>query len=277
MHPVCSFICSRRLLKLEVHCLACIVTSQTAQALVNPGNNELKGTSELPYFPVGGPVPPPPPKGFHNSTGWGGLEVGPGQKYPAQTVDGLVTQYGGAALREEIAKVPYYANEVHPESGRRMRCRDGDAVMTSSGPGSLLAEGYEFVIHTVPPFDRPHGDTQWQLTLTKCYHAVVELALARRLHSVALPVLAAGARGVPMREAIHAAVEGLSTFSYTASGISSKGAGLAGLTEVKSTTEMSRETPTKLTVKLTVVDLEVAKAVQRAVRGSPHGWSGHGK
>jgi len=273
MLPVRSFICSRRLLKLEVHLTACIVTSQTAQALVNPGNNELIGTSELPYFPVGGPVPPRPPKDLRNSASWGGLDVGSRQMYPAQTIDGMVTQYGGAALKEEIAKVPYYANELHPESRRRVRCRDGDAVMTSSGTGSVLAESYEFVIHTVPPFYRADSDTQWELTLTKCYHAVIELALAHRLHSIALPVLAAGTRGVPVQHAVHSAVEALSTFNYVASNDSCRGSGLRGPAELDSTVDKDTEAPTMLTVKLTVVESVVAKAVQTAVEASPHGWS----
>ena len=62
--------------RIELHSTPCVVLHPPGgfcDALIVPGNETLVGTA-LPYFPVGGPVPAPPPPGLRNTV-WGGMEV----------------------------------------------------------------------------------------------------------------------------------------------------------------------------------------------------------
>ena len=92
-------------LRLVVERTTCVVrASRTKDVLINAANESLAG-AQLPYFPRGGPCPPPLPKGIDNANSWGALETGPGFVFREQAVDGVVTSLGGPALRDLCARV----------------------------------------------------------------------------------------------------------------------------------------------------------------------------
>jgi hypothetical protein len=81
----CSAPAAASIQRIEVVETPCIVMNppgRNCDALVVPANEFLCGTA-LPYFPVGGPVPRPPPLGL-GSTSWGGMEAGQGMLYSTQ-------------------------------------------------------------------------------------------------------------------------------------------------------------------------------------------------
>ena len=145
-------------LAVEVVCAPCVVTApwgaarkgaafapsrlaagtafaDACRALLNPANPSLAGTAR-PYFPRGGPLPPPPPAGLETSSrGWGGIDAGEGMLYPAQVVDGLVHAHAGGRLRAALAEV---------EAGEGgVRCAVGGALAT---PAFELA-AFDIVAH----------------------------------------------------------------------------------------------------------------------------------
>ena len=73
-----AWLSSCKRLQVSVHTTPCIVShplgGADSCALVNPTNNHLVGT-ELPYFPVGGPVPKKPPRDIARRN-WGGMDIG---------------------------------------------------------------------------------------------------------------------------------------------------------------------------------------------------------
>ena len=145
-------------LAIEVACTPCVVTApwgaarkgaafapsrpaagtafaDACRALLNPANPSLAGTAR-PYFPRGGPLPPPPPAGLETSSrGWGGIDAGEGMLYPAQVVDGLVHAHAGSRLRSALTEVQAGEGGV--------RCAVGGALAT---PAFELAA-----------FGMPHG------------------------------------------------------------------------------------------------------------------------
>ena len=92
-------------LSVTVERTTCIVrASRTRDVLINAANEALAG-AQLPYFPRGGPCPPPLPEGLgNNANSWGALETGPGFVFREQAVDGVVTSLGGKALRDLCAR-----------------------------------------------------------------------------------------------------------------------------------------------------------------------------
>jgi O-acetyl-ADP-ribose deacetylase (regulator of RNase III) len=137
--------------------------------LINPANPYLSGPYTFPYFPRGGPQPPTI-KSYKNAhpimgyvSQWGGMDVGSGMVFPAQTIDGLVHQLGGEQLRYEclaIQPLPCrplwlynYGKHVMSEEVETTKklCPEGMAVQTSSG-GPNLQVHYDTIIHTTPPF-----------------------------------------------------------------------------------------------------------------------------
>jgi len=188
---------------------------QTAiRGLLNPANPSLAGASR-PYFPRGGPLPPPPPHGLeHSSSGWGGLDAGSGMLYPAQVVDGLVHASAGPKLKAALAKAP--------EDDAGVRCKVGAAFAT---PAFALAN-FDVVSHSPTPFWPSDGDKEldpflaWAEQLASCYTngaaavvaaaqqaAVVGAADAQRPIAIAAPLLGAGAAGAPFRVAVAVAVQ----------------------------------------------------------------------
>ncbi|KAL3816451.1 hypothetical protein ACHAXA_001033 [Cyclostephanos tholiformis] len=91
---------------------------------------------------------------------WGGMDVGSGMLFAAQTVDGLVHQLGGTRLRAECSLVVARRRRGGNNPSRHDvdcydRCPVGTAVVTSSG-GNDLRRLYDAIIHTTPPFyDHP--------------------------------------------------------------------------------------------------------------------------
>ncbi len=70
--------------------------------------------------------------------------------------------------------------------------RTGGAVIT---PGFRLPA--RFVIHTVGPIYRQHGEQAWPL-LASCYREALKLARAEGLGSIAFPSISTGAYGCPV-------------------------------------------------------------------------------
>ena len=194
----------------------CVVTgkwpdalARSVRVLINPGNNSLTGPQRT-QFPRGGPVPPPPVMGIASWLPWNRpVEGGYDLLYPEQSVDGLVHAYGGAALKAELAAMPILEERA---DGEHLRCRVGEAVLTTSSDGKLP---FDAVVHTVPPFWpkstclQAHGD--WLEAMHSCYSASFKAAIEfAAQHSdragsmglaIATPVLGAGARGAPFESA----------------------------------------------------------------------------
>lgn len=227
----------RQLVKsIEVWTTTCIVMNfgkSTCQkkgphcsVLINPGNPQMTGASEFPYFPRGGPVPRKvdsmhkdwQPLGFVSQ--WGGMEVGNGMLFPVSVVDGLVHQMGGSGLKLECAWKRAMA--MATSTGKdKDPCPVGHAVMTSAGTGPLKRE-YNSIIHITPPFYRAHSDTDGDGSddddhdplslLERCYASALEIVAASTTTTkkgepesplrVASPLLGAGARGFPYDKAI---------------------------------------------------------------------------
>ena len=152
--------------------------------LVNAANESLAG-AQLPYFPRGGPCPPPLPEGLDNANSWGALETGPGFVFREQAVDGVVTSLGGPALRDLCAR-------ARPDGFGA-----GSAVATAA-PGLP----FETVVHAVAPF---WESASWRADLLRAYAAAFALTAGR---DVATPLLGAGARGAPVADASAAAAAG---------------------------------------------------------------------
>ena len=179
-------------LRVVVAKTSCVVrASTTTDVLINAANESLAG-AQLPYFPKGGPCPPPPPEGLNNANSWGALETGPGFVFREQAVDGIVTSLGGPALRGLCARA-LPANFAA-----------GSAVATAA-PGLP----FETLVHAVAPFwDSP----AWRADVRRAYAAAFALAAGR---DVATPLLGAGARGAPVPAAAAAAASAVAAIVTT--------------------------------------------------------------
>jgi O-acetyl-ADP-ribose deacetylase (regulator of RNase III) len=112
---------------------------------------------------------------------WGGMDVGSGMMFSAETIDGLLHQLGGLRFRAECSLVPphpyahAYLNQQRPkvsssstannsteeciESNNiivnspnlKTKCPVGTAVSMSAVGGEIPTH-YDHIIHTVPPF-----------------------------------------------------------------------------------------------------------------------------
>ena len=129
-------------------------------ALINPANEGLSGVDNFPYFPRGGQVFLPgntPPRGAElsqtmaSSMSWRGMDAGADMLYPAQVVDGVVRALGGKALAIACRNVPQISPGV--------RVATGSAVCTPPG-SERLAELYQTIVHTVPPFYKQYANSQ---------------------------------------------------------------------------------------------------------------------
>mmetsp|Transcript_11387 Transcript_11387/g.25398 ORF Transcript_11387/g.25398 Transcript_11387/m.25398 type:complete len:242 (-) Transcript_11387:65-790(-) len=181
------------LLRLELHLTEDIVTKPPGgrcDVLVNPGNEELVGTSRLPYFPMVS-------------------EAGTCHMfYSDQVVDGRVHALG----REELL----HACQELPEVESGVRCPVGSAVVTPAF--NALSAYYSRIVHTVPPmYEAPcpavapvsegGSDAHWEEMMLSCYQEAI--AIARSSTSggctMAVPLLGAGARRAPPEEAARVA------------------------------------------------------------------------
>ena len=175
---------------IEVHRTACIVThppggDRANDALVNPANEQLAGTRFTPEECW---------KNLHGdpTTGRWDKEYA---TYPSQAIDGLVTEFGGDALR--------IALEALPVDGEGSRCPTGGALLTPAT--SELCELYKSLIHAVPPFRRGSEASDWAEKLQRTYHSSFDVAAHRGLEALAVPLLGAGARGASVSEAMSVA------------------------------------------------------------------------
>jgi O-acetyl-ADP-ribose deacetylase (regulator of RNase III) len=184
-------------LRLEVHRTACIVTHPPGvtpnDALVNPANERLVGTQ------------------FSPEECWKELYGDPVQSrwdrdfatYPFQSVDGLVTEFGGEELKRAL--------EAQPKGADGVRCQVGGAVVTRQC--GELDEIFRGIVHAVPPFYRLAPDPDaWAAQMTLTYHSAFDAAQQAGFTTLAVPLLGAGARGAELEEvealraAAHAAV-----------------------------------------------------------------------
>ncbi len=201
---------------VEAWTTTCIVTNfgktspVKCSVLVNPCNPELSGVNNFPYFPRGGPVPKEKPMSMHKDwqplgyvSQWGGMEVGDGMMFPVSVVDGLVHQLGGLKLEAECAW-------KRMKSINGQACPVGEAVKTSAGSDTLANE-YDAIVHTAPPFFKHHEHPE--IYLKKCYENSLRLAFqAKEGVRVASPLLGAGARGFPEQVAIQVAACSVNTW-----------------------------------------------------------------
>ena len=188
-----------------------IIARGDVRVLINPANDSLTGPQRA-VFPRGGPVLP---KGVKTASD---IKSQDELLYPGQAVDGLVHLQGGAPLRAAL-------HEAAPiietrDDGDHLRCRPGDAVLTSGVDGAATSghSGLPFdaIVHTVPPFwpragtadDASNAHAAWAATLRQCYDASFLAAIqfaeqfdASARLAIATPVLGAGARGAPFASA----------------------------------------------------------------------------
>mmetsp|Transcript_20796 Transcript_20796/g.34049 ORF Transcript_20796/g.34049 Transcript_20796/m.34049 type:complete len:380 (+) Transcript_20796:70-1209(+) len=152
-------------------------------SLINPANPNLSGPNAFPYFPRGGPQPKVQPnRNAHHIMGyvtqWGGMDVGRGMLFSAESIDGLLHQLGGLRFRAECNLVPphpwahAYLNQQRPKPEANIdqntndtievsnivnspnpntKCPVGTAVATPAVGGEMQSQ-YDRIIHTVPPF-----------------------------------------------------------------------------------------------------------------------------
>ena len=188
---------------IEVHRTACIVThppggDDANAALVNPANERLQGTR------------------FTPNECWTNLHGDPSTGrwdadlpvYPHQSIDGLVSEFGGEELRIALDAI----------SGSDVRCPTGSALATPAL--GELRELYRVLIHCVPPFypvpraqqakakqEAQRTSVLWAAQLSATYHAAFDIARRDGLSTLAVPILGAGARGAPLAEALAVAAE----------------------------------------------------------------------
>jgi O-acetyl-ADP-ribose deacetylase (regulator of RNase III) len=178
------------LCSIEVHRTACIVThppggERANMALVVPANEQLHGTRFTPEqcwkYLHGDPVKGRWDKDF--------------VVYPTQSIDGLVTEFGGEELRMTLEAVPADAH------GRRAPV--GTAVVTPAS--HELRELYTYLIHTCAPMHRLLEPSEWQFQIRSAYFAAFDAAHQGTFDTIAMPLLGAGARGAPMGDAMRVA------------------------------------------------------------------------
>ncbi|KAG7374939.1 macro domain containing protein [Nitzschia inconspicua] len=229
------------------------VASNSYHILLNPANPQLSGVSKFPYFPIGGPQPPPGfeiQKDTHPIMGyvsqWGGMEVGNGMMFASNVVDGLVHQLGGKELQRAL-------QQVLEELGVT-QLQEGQAVATTAQVGTFhKTTGYQYIIHAVPPFYQHQNNTTiidddsmvtttTSEILAETYRNALQVAtrlapkIQQKMYSnqnhqhhddddnddddddafrirIATPLLGAGCRGFPTTVAIRVAADTLTTYS----------------------------------------------------------------
>jgi len=168
-------------------------------ALINPCNQTLSGTA-LPYFPIGGPLPVINDDKLSNSNSWGGMSAGSNMNYPAQAVDGIVHMEGGRALVNELKKIPIIPmqqekeKEIITTTSSNKKVHIGSAVHTLATGRLKTAHGYNYIIHTPPPF---YNDENSQNKLMKCYLSSIKLCLDLNIDVLCSPLLGGGTAGFP--------------------------------------------------------------------------------
>jgi len=161
-------------------------------ALVVPTNERLCGT-QFAHFPKGGPTPAAPVIGERDYDRPRSERL----LYQCESVDGIVTEFGGAAYDSAVADLPVIGGDAdYP-----VRCPTGKAVKVhlATGPLASFRDG---LILSVPPF---YSSPSWRGQLSDAYaHA---FALGPPTRVVATPLMGAGTRGAPVAEAAAVAAE----------------------------------------------------------------------
>jgi O-acetyl-ADP-ribose deacetylase (regulator of RNase III) len=238
-----SVVVNNHNLVIEVWDTTCVVHNMKhhADILLNPANPQLSGVSKFPYFPIGGPQPPPgfeinkdthPIMGYVSQ--WGGMEVGNGMMFASNVVDGLVHQLGGKELQRQLQQI------ILRQRGVTTQLAEGEAVVTTTESVGTLQEttGYRFIIHAVPPFYKHENNTSIDESTTtttttevlaetyrNALRAAADLAPSLQLLlqgastsenddddfriRIATPLLGAGCRGFPVDIAIETAAKTL--------------------------------------------------------------------
>ena len=130
--------------RVELWITPCVVTMPPPKstALIVPTNERLCGT-QFAHFPKGGPTPAA--KGI----GERDYERPRAERLldQCESVDGIVTEFGGAAYESAIAELPI----VSGDADYPVRCKTGGAVRVPIATGPLAAFG-DGLILAVPPF-----------------------------------------------------------------------------------------------------------------------------
>ncbi|KAJ8598258.1 hypothetical protein CTAYLR_005493 [Chrysophaeum taylorii] len=183
--------------EVEVWTTPCIVSSPPprADALVVSANERLCGT-QFAYFNVGGPTPLGANFGAAALGFLKTMRVEERALYPCESVDGLVTEYGGTELARILEAIPSISDDLEYP----VRCPTGGARRTPAGPlATLFPAG---LVHAVPPF----WGNDWDRLVASAYRNAFAAAFADAPASVlAVPLLGAGARGAPLPDAARAA------------------------------------------------------------------------
>ena len=107
---------------------------------------------------------------------------------------------------------------IHQAAGPGLK-NEIDSQSKHLEPGEvLLTSGYrlpaKYVIHTVAPRWSGGNDVEFEV-LFNCYANSIELALEKRLSSIAFPALGTGAFGVPVEVSAEAAVRAIAEFDLS--------------------------------------------------------------
>lgn len=113
-------------------------------------------------------------------------------------VDGAIHKAAGLQIVQECT-------DIRQKIGK---CPPGKAVITSGG--NLRAR---FVIHAVGPIWRGGGKGEEEV-LRSAYRNSLELALSKKIQSIAFPSISTGAYGYPIEKAAAAALDEVILFLY---------------------------------------------------------------
>jgi O-acetyl-ADP-ribose deacetylase (regulator of RNase III) len=182
--------------------------------LWNPANEALTGPS-LPYFAIGGPVPPlvsgNNSKKSLSSSSWGGMDAGQNMLYPIQCIDGCVHSEAGGQLLSYLQSLPPKYPFIDA-AGQTIRCPVGDAV---SSPSFGLSAYFDYIIHTVPPFA---NECNWEQKLSTCYMRSFQLSASLRgmkdaPTTITTALLGSGTRGISIDNAALVAAKSCKDYS----------------------------------------------------------------
>lgn len=185
-------------------------SAEDVHVLINPANRSLTGT-QLPYFPVGGPVPLLE-QTFTNQ--WGGMDVGSELKYTIQAVDGRVHMESGVELRQQLRDI--HSNDYS----------FGGVVITAATESFRVKTNYDFIFHAAVPLSK---DTTSPLQekkkeLVSCY--INSFTMVNTLQSrpksniiVTSPLLGTGTAGFSVEEGSTALKEAISAYKAGHNGV----------------------------------------------------------
>ena len=142
--------------RVELWITPCVVTMPPPKstALIVPTNERLCGT-QFAHFPKGGPTPAATKIGERDYDRPRAERL----LYQCESVDGIVTEFGGAAYESAIAELPI----VSGDADYPVRCKTGGAVRVPIANGPLASFG-DGLILAVPPFYSSLSWPVWKST-----------------------------------------------------------------------------------------------------------------